>query len=731
MLKIIDTFFTKLDKINKRKLLILFVLWTIFCAYAVGNAHAGEPAPAQITTDGLAQSANSANDPNLSAIGAAEKLFGTIVQNPISMIGSPNTILGNSLALFNAVLMAIGAVWVTWSVAKGSLMTAHEGQFIGKSMHSAWVPFRLVIGAATLVPIFKGLCAAQLVALFVIQLGIGAGNMMWSSAVGFIDAGNQIVGVNGLRASTDLSQQVFSSLLCVKSVNYGLNEMGFEAGTYSHGLKINKYVFGNSLNQDESCGSFELPAKGSTALSIGNYNMRLSAFYNLVKSIEPEAERVANGYYLASTDPVNHNLPVLNPNFLKTVAAQNQEELRIGTASLFKIANEGTDPGQLLNSAKNSAQTQGFFTAGTYFFAIAHKSKDANEAISLEVKLAHSANPPNSTIFEGVDSIYRKTELATRINQERQGAGANDDSWTWNKIKMAMCGSASNLQLTLGQCIVQSTINIGDQNQSAIIRLSQLGNSIVAGGAGGITAVGAAQGALDGAENSVVGHIAKNPITGGLAGAGKIWLSIAASGLELLMVFGLVCASYVPLIPAIIWIMRMVSIIAMWVEAVVSSSVWAFSHFDTDGEGMGSRSGHGYWFMFAALLNPMLSVLGLILSMVALQIMSTFVLLIYPDMIANSAGENWTGLLMIVAYLIIFVTINLGLVNTCCQLINVVPDNILDWVGGKAGQSLGRGKEDFIAGAAKGAVGGMIATKSISSWTPKKQPPKAEPKKVD
>ena len=722
MLKQIDRFFTYLDSIDKRKLLIYFVIWTIFAAFVVGNAHA---AAAPITTDDLATAANSASDPALSAIGSAQKLFGSIALNPMSMIGFPNTVLGTVLNIINMVLMAMGSVWVTWSLVKGSLMTAQEGQFIGKSMHSAWVPFRMIVGTASLVPFFKGLCLAQLIMLFAIQLGIGGGNMAWQAAVGYIYQGNQIVNPNGMRPSQELSQQVFDSLLCVKSVNYGLIEMDAKP-SYAHGLKGDKYVFGNTNGSDSACGAFELPAMGNTALTHANYDMRLAAFDHLVKSLEPEAERISRGYFMASTEPTTNDPPQLNPDYLKQVSAAQHEELRIGTSALFQSANIGEVQGDLLESAKSSAKTQGFFTAGTWFFSLAKKNEKANEAVSAQTKMAIAPRPPTDTVFEGVDSIYQKVALATRVNDERQGAGQNDESWTFKRLKMAMCGSASNLQLTLGQCIVQSTINVGDQNQSAIIRLSELGNSIVAIGASGITAVGAAQGGIQGTEESVPGRFATNPVTGAFFGAAKLWLSLGAGSLEILMLFGLVCATYIPLIPAIVWIMRMVSILAQWVEAVVSSSVWAFSHLDTEGEGMGNRSGHGYMFLFSVLLNPMLSVLGLILSMAALDIMSTFLLLVYPDTIANASGDSWTGLLMIIAYLIIFVVINLILVNLCMQLINVVPDNIMDWLGGRISSSIGKNGEDMVSGAAKGAVGSVLSAKGVKSWTPSK--PKAEPK---
>jgi conjugal transfer/type IV secretion protein DotA/TraY len=238
-----------------------------------------------------------------------------------------------------------------------------------------------------------------------------------------------------------------------------------------------------------------------------------------------------------------------------------------------------------------------------------------------------------------------------------------------------------------------------------------MGNAITAIGATGFTAVGAVQGFLEGTTDNILTKGAAlfggGGLRGAALGASKPWFEVAGNAFKTLFFFGIVCATYIPLIPAIVWIMRLVSIFAIWVEAVVSAPVWAFAHLDTDGEGMGNRSGHGYLFILNVLLNPMLSVLGLVLGTVLLDIMSLFVLELYPDMISNAAGDSWTGLIKIIALLMIFVMINLSLVNLCMQLINVIPDNVMDWIGSRlTGGSLGKNGEDMVSGGAKGSLVG-------------------------
>jgi len=280
-----------------------------------------------------------------------------------------------------------------------------------------------------------------------------------------------------------------------------------------------------------------------------------------------------------------------------------------------------------------------------------------------------------------------------------------------------ICPSTGNGANTLGQCIVGGMIHVGDDNENALIRIANMGNDITALGAVGFTVVGGIQGGIDGSDKTILAKAADLTGIGILKntalGAAKVWLDVCMSAFKTLFFFGIMCATYIPLVPAIIWIMRLVTIFAVWVEAVVSAPVWAFSHLETEGEGMGSRSGHGYMFLFNVLLNPMLSVLGLILGTVLLDVMSTFTLQLYPDMIANAAGDSWTGLIKIIALLVIFVMINLSLVNVCMQLINIVPDNVMDWVGGRVGGQLGKGGEDMVGGAAKGAMVG-------ANWLPPK-----------
>lgn len=697
-------------------------------------AHAADATP--LTAQDLESAALSANHPELSAISFSEKLFGDIALNPLRMIGEPNTILSKVLIVINLSLMALAGVFMSWTLVKGSLMTSYEGKALGKQMHSAWVPFRLTVGVASLVPFFKGLCFAQLVMLQAIQISIGAGNMAWEAAVTYVYNGNMVVNPTRATSNSDLTRNLFNSLLCQHSVNYGLVMMRIEP-EFGNSIKDGKWQFGSHGGAGTECGVFELPNSGNTNLSKQNASQRIESFSNLLNSLDSEAGRIAKGVFLAQVDPQNNELPKANNTYLAQASAASYSELTAITSALVKQANTGEHKGELLDGAETAARTQGFTTAGAWFFGLASKNKKASDAISQEVKLGKAALPPSATQFIGANGVYEGTAGITSASLILGGDVKYDysnENYALKAIKSAICGdnspkTASGVNQTLGQCIVTKTLSASDlANQNALIRIADLGNSIVAIGAASLTALGVAKGALDGVDKSIVANVADwagaGVLKGGIKGGVDVWLQTLTEAVKVLLFFGLVCATYVPLIPAIVWIFRMVTICAVWVEAVVSAPVWAFAHLDTDGEGMGSRSGHGYLFLLNVVLNPMLSVLGLVLGTVLLDIMTSFVLILYPDMISNAAGDNWTGLLSIIAYLIIFVVINLNLVNVCMQLINVIPDNIMDWIGGRASGSLGKGQEDAIGGAVKNAMqgGGWISRGNKGNTAASKKP---------
>lgn len=142
-------------------------------------------------------------------------------------------------------------------------------------------------------------------------------------------------------------------------------------------------------------------------------------------------------------------------------------------------------------------------------------------------------------------------------------------------------------------------------------------------------------------------------------------------------------------------------------EGVINASLWAFAHLDTDGEGMGQRTQHGYIFMLNLLLTPLLMVIGLIMSLVVMKVVGSMFAIIFPMAIADVQGNSWTGIFSIIGFCIIFCTTAVMIITNACDLIHHIPDTALTWIGGQNAQGMGKKMSDNFA-QATGALGAVM-----------------------
>lgn len=99
------------------------------------------------------------------------------------------TLMGTMFKTFNGIILAVAVLMVVYTMVMGVLLTAHEGEFMGKSQkfHSLWTPVRIVFGIASLVPTGSGYCVLQLVMMWVIVQGIGAADTLWTTVLNYVN----------------------------------------------------------------------------------------------------------------------------------------------------------------------------------------------------------------------------------------------------------------------------------------------------------------------------------------------------------------------------------------------------------------------------------------------------------------------------------------------------------------------------------------------------------------
>src|SRR3990167_7018605 len=118
-------------------------------------------------------------------------IFGPVGSGVLGGVG-PVTLMGAMFQTFNTMALTIGAFIVVYVTLMGVIMTAHEGEFLGKKFQSIWLPIRMVLGIAGLVPISNGYCAIQIVIMWIIVQGIGAADTLWGTVLNYVQMNGSV-----------------------------------------------------------------------------------------------------------------------------------------------------------------------------------------------------------------------------------------------------------------------------------------------------------------------------------------------------------------------------------------------------------------------------------------------------------------------------------------------------------------------------------------------------------
>lgn len=231
------------------------------------------------------------------------QIFG-FVGNVLPVSSAP-MILGVMFKTFNTMVLSVAALIVLYVTIVGIMKTAQEGEFLGKNWNSLWVPIRMVIGIASLVPSPSGYCAIQIVVMWIIVQGIGAADVLWRTVLVYSDvAGSPVaqVGVPGVGISPQM-RLLFQSLTCQETAHLNSSYPDTGVGSY--------YCSGRSSAFCNSSASQYRNISGDQSMSVGAQPKVMAGFspsdYTKIYKIGPEGKCGALAYcdaQLACTYPV-------------------------------------------------------------------------------------------------------------------------------------------------------------------------------------------------------------------------------------------------------------------------------------------------------------------------------------------------------------------------------------------------------------------------------------------
>ncbi len=107
-------------------------------------------------------------------------IFGSdLVPSKGAIVSPYMQLLARLFGIFNQVVLVVGIIIVTYTLTAGAVNSASEGKPLGEKWNAMWMPIRIVVGIALLVPkAGSGYCLAQYLVMWLILNGVGAADTL-------------------------------------------------------------------------------------------------------------------------------------------------------------------------------------------------------------------------------------------------------------------------------------------------------------------------------------------------------------------------------------------------------------------------------------------------------------------------------------------------------------------------------------------------------------------------
>ncbi|SAL76795.1 integral membrane protein [Caballeronia peredens] len=601
------------------------------------------------------------------------------------------------LSIFNGAVLTIGGILAAYTILAGTLGTAHDGEMLGKKFSSVWIPIRYSLGTALVLPIVGGgYCLMQVIVGWLVVQGIGLADAVWTSYTSNANLVQVATASLSPPEAKQLGYNLFQSLVCMdvlKQVTSAQHDLLFgnsDIGvTKEDTSTATTYYFGdkNETSQfsRDSCGKLTVPkifaanatmsGDGSGLFSSGEVESLVdpittahqTATATLMSALQPQADALVNGGVPINPAPIDAAIAAYEAT-IKQAAAQ---------------AVLSTDAYKELS--KNASQN-GFFLAGAWQMKLAALI----DAVQKKIGNVPTSSGPTDMMaevakdrFGPVLIILAKTMQASQAGQAQFGvgneAGGSNTTW-WSTFKQAVGGGSLDITLLLKKQYTSSGSVVIASTGDPVINLKLLGNYVQGVAGGGLVATGIASATI-----------------GNAPGIGAFINSTMLLILPPMLLAGFACSYIVPMTPLFIWIGTIVGWVVLVVEAIVAAPLWAVMHLHPHGDDLTGGGTNGYRLVLALLLRPVLMTFGLMASITLTQVFGNLLARTYADMFLLSQGDS--GFLTwvvgaLIASPLIYAGLMFVLVKKMFSLVHVIPDQLLNWIGG-GGPQLGHYSDDI------------------------------------
>lgn len=655
-------------------------------------------AQSSVSIGDIQSAANRGDDKSMSLL---ELVYGAVVHNPLAAGGGAGGMIAQLFMVLNSCILAVGVIWALYHFGSAMIATGQDGEFMGQKKSSPWFIIRMSVGFTGLVPIFGGYCGAQMIMLWGTMLGVGIANLSLDSAVGVLKSGGSMIAAPASPLATTVAKALFEANLCAESANKAIDNMPTDSGVpvdadekfnvVGSGAAGSKVVLIN--RRGLSCGGAEINIAAPQAMPSSNgmaayvpdsnpiYSQMLSAHQKALQAMQTTLSTAARAYVSAVN---GQGAPADPQNTINQAALQYQATISEG------ITNASNAISGLSSLIESNLKRDGWIMMGAWYQTFAQANSQVTALANSTASAVAGTDPDNMPYPQ----VYRKVAAAYKLQSER-GASTATKPNTVDNMTAGLADPKNVMSKVFdGQALVRTAINLTSGQgpggtTNPLIGMKNLGDYILDAGWGVLTVYAAWKGA-NGAADSLLAKAA-DLMTGGVLG----FIKGAASGVldalgpfVVLMVitlffFGATLSIYLPMLPFIIWFSGVVSWYAVVAESMVASPLWAVTHLDGDGDGMGQRPTHGYIFLLNVMFRPTFMVIGFVLAGAGIVVLGTLLNTMFGVAMQNAQYDSTTGLVSIIGFICLYVGLCQTLCNSTFSLIHIVPDQVFAWVGGQ------------------------------------------------
>lgn len=363
---------------------------------------------------------------------------------------------------------------------------------------------------------------------------------------------------------------------------------------------------------------------------------------------------------------------------------------------------------KMLDVVVQDASSHGWMHAGVWFFQLAKISSETSRIMSWKPRMGGKMLDNHSAIADITKTGYDLDDQLKTMNFGKVNSPDGIFEMLSNLFIRKILGVDDNLSaktvMGLGHLFGYSDSNYrhplvqlqeSGQNLIGVAMVAKLLNAHVSAVGDGIKAAG----------NGVPGF---SWLTGPAASyVGKIISSFSDFTAYLILALfgvGIVKAFILPLLPFFKWLKQSILFLITVIEVLVATPLWIAFHMHPDGEDISSEKAKvGYGMLLEAALRPILLVFALLFAFMLMEPAVMFAHHAFAISIGAILSDfGITTLVGIVVLVIMYCAMIYTVIDKCCDVIDILPAKVLNWVALKGHSDHGDFEKNMMA------VGGVI-----------------------